>query len=111
MYDIKYVANDLLLEPTDLQDIYCDFFQEAAVLLGGCEEKMTALDFNGMRQDIHAVTGMAANLRMVQLVQLTRQTEQELMQQNGASLRSLLGAIRREIEALREQVNRFYAIG
>lgn len=108
MYDIELAAAELLLEPADLQEIYRDFFLEAGILLANCEAKMAASDFDELRKTMHAVKGVAANLRMGRLVQLTRQAEQTITEQNISSLCSILTEIRCEIERLREQIDNFY---
>lgn len=108
MYDIEHAAADLFLEPAELHEIYSDFFQEMAMLTARCEEKMAAADFAEMRQIMHAVKGMSANLRMNQLNQLARQAEQEIMKQNISSLCDLLAKIRRETDEIREQVDDYY---
>lgn len=108
MYNIEDVAADLGLQPVELQEIYDDFFLEAVLLLQGWENKLAVSDFHEMRQTMHALKGMAANLRMEQLVQLARQAERDIIGQNSAALSDLLEEVRRNIEELREQVNAFY---
>ncbi len=108
MYDINHAAAELFLEPPDLQEIYSIFFQEMTTLMAGYEEKMAVADFVEMRQIMHAVKGMSANLRMNQLAQLARQAEQEIINQNISPLYDLLMEIQRETDELRQQINDFY---
>lgn len=108
MYNIEDVAAELLLEPVDLQEIYHDFFAEAELLLQDCKTKAALSDFGELKKIVHALKGMAANLRMEQLVHLLRQAEQEITNRNIPLISDLLDAIALSIEELSRQVSSFY---
>lgn len=108
MYDLKRAAAELFLEPADLQEIYEDFFSEAGGLLAAANTQLAKGDFENLRRTLHALKGMAANLRMERLSMLARQAGEEALRQDNTLLEGLLGEIPREIDELREQINNFY---
>ncbi|HBS59792.1 MAG: Hpt domain-containing protein [Bacillota bacterium] len=108
MYDLKRAAAELCLEPADLQEIYEDFFFEAGGLLAAGKTQLAKGDFENLRRTLHALKGMAVNLRMERLGLLARQAG-EALRQDHTLLEGLLGEIPREIDKLRAQINNFYS--
>jgi len=108
MYDLTRAAAELYLEPADLQEIYEEFFAEAGGLLTSAKTQLAKGDFEHLRQTLHALKGMAVNLRMERLGILARQAEGEALRHNDIPLEVLLGKILRELDELREQINNYY---
>ena len=109
MYDLKRAAAELFLEPADLQEIYEDFFAEAGGLLTSAKTQLAKGDFENLRGTLHALKGMAANLRMERLGMLARQAEGEALRHDDILIEGLLGEIPRELDELREQINNYYS--
>lgn len=109
MYSIEFAAAELMLDPADLQDIFADFFLEATAFFTSCREQLAMSAFPEAAKELHALKGMAANLRMQELSELVVRTEQEIKNQNIVQAHELLGKIHCEIETIRDQVKSYYA--
>ena len=108
MYDLEKAAAELFLDPADLEEIYADFFAEAGRLLAAAKIQLAQGDFEHLRQTLHALKGMAVNLRMERLGMLIRQAEGEALRRDSTLRAGLFGEIPRELEELRMQINSFY---
>jgi HPt (histidine-containing phosphotransfer) domain-containing protein len=108
MYSIEHVARELMLEPADLQEIYEEFFPEAAAMLSLCEREIQNDNEHLVRHGLHGIKGMAANLRMEELVGMLKEMEQWAKSGQFECIKSKLPALKQCIRSLEEQVEIYY---
>lgn len=106
-YSVTQMAEELMLDPADVREIFDMFFEDAHPLL---QEGISALqrgDRQLLSRKMHALKGSALNLRMDRLGNLAAQAEKnETLAVNA--LVELLTAIQTELEAVEACVNEFY---
>ena len=107
-YSINQAAEELMLEPEDLKEIFECFFSEADEILPKCEEALEEQDAEMLKENFHALKGSAANLRIKAVSDLALTLENEAKKGNFPAIAVSMSALKKEIVTARVIVNHFY---
>ena len=109
IYDVAAVADDLLLTPEELKEVFSLYFKDTELIVNNCKNAMARADYNEVGKNMHALKGASLNLRMQQLGKLTAELEILSKKQVGPELPGYLAEIQSEMIAVKAQVSLFYA--
>lgn len=107
-YQVRLVADELLVSPEDLKEVYDSFFPETMDILAECESALQAANANLLRQRFHALKGSTANLRMNNMSALAKSLEIFALAADMDAIARELPSFRQRFELIKEQVETFY---
>ncbi len=106
-YSVGKMAEELMLDPSDVKEIFEAFFEDAYPLIKDGTAALQAGDRHLLSRKMHALKGSALNLRMDELGNLASQAEKnETLSEN--ELLGLMAKIQAGLEAVEASVNAFY---
>lgn len=74
-FSVQHAAQDLMMEPEDLQEIFAVFFEDTPLLLEQGKLAWKNTDWLQLSRNMHAIKGAASNLRMNTLGELAARAE------------------------------------
>lgn len=106
-YNVEEIAEELMLTVEEIREIYDAFFEDAAEIMRYCRETAAGSDCPGLAKKMHALKGMALNLRMTELADVALAIERSAKDGTGARA-GQLEHLPLLIANLRGQVDLFY---
>ena len=106
-FSVLLAAEDLMLDPMDIREIFDAFFEDAEPLLNDGTAALRAGDRRLLSRKMHAFKGAALNLRMEALGNMAAQAEKNETLSEGEA-EKLLQAIRVELVTVHSRVAEFY---
>ena len=107
-YDVEAVADELLLTPEELKEVFSLYFEDTELLVTDCQAAMARTDYNEINKVMHALKGASLNLRMQSLGKLAADVEGLAKQKAEMALPAYLFRIKGEIAAIKTQISAFY---
>lgn len=108
-YNVTAVAEEMMLDETDLQEIYEVFFAEAQDLLAGCKQSISEQNYTVLARILHNLKGAANNLRMYEIGYLVVEIEKLGAVGNGIQFATYLSELHSKINDIKKSVNNFYS--
>jgi len=108
-YDVTAVAEELMLDAAELQEIYEQFFDDAQDLLAVCKQCVNEQKNTDLAQALHNLKGVANNLRMKKIGGLATEFEKLIITGKGAQVEPYLTELHSAIGAMKEYITTFYA--
>ena len=109
-YSVKVMAEELMLDPSDVREIVEAFFEDAHPLLQEGKAAFQTGDRQLLSRKMHALKGSALNMRMESLGRLAAQAEKNAPF-SDPELAEILTAIQNELAAVEASVISFYREG
>ena len=109
VYDVKAVAEELMLGTEDLRSIFQQFFDDTRIELEKCKELTDTSDFDTLLKIAHSIKGVASNLRMTLLSDVARSFETCAKDQNRGEINNELKMMCNTFISIQDQVRSFYA--
>ncbi|MCW2278401.1 Hpt domain-containing protein [Heliophilum fasciatum] len=106
--DIVKVAEALLLEPEELEDIFEAFFEEADETLADCKRAMPSMDYEELKKLFHDLKGSAANLHLKDVTALAKVLEAAAREKNELSVQTGFPQVVQLIEDYKEEIRCYY---
>ena len=107
-YDVKSVAEEFMLSPKDLFEIFDVFFVESDDILEKCSKAIAVEDYELLSKLFHALKGSASNLRMTKMCELLVQLECGAKLSNKELIVQSLSELHEEALLLKNQIAKFY---
>ena len=107
-YNINEVANDLMVEPDDLREVYEAYFIESAEIISEIKTALEDNDSIKLKKMFHSLKGSSANLRMDVVADLARNMEQSAGKNNLDTIRLQMSRVENEISELQQGIRNFY---
>jgi HPt (histidine-containing phosphotransfer) domain-containing protein len=107
-YNVKEVAEEFMLSPEELFEIFDVFFVEANEILERCAKAIVVEDYELLKKLFHAFKGSASNLRMTKMYDLLIQLECGAKLSNEELIIQKLSELQEETLVVRNQIAGFY---
>lgn len=108
-YDVKAAAEELMLTPDEMKEVYELYFDEAEELLTACQAAMEEKNDTKLAKALHALKGSSNNLRMNEIGQIALAMEKQAVAGEAAQAMQQLPELRDKIDAMKDFVHAFYA--
>lgn len=106
---VEKAAEELMVEPEDLFEIFEAFFSAIDEFFIKCEEALQAGDSTALVKLFHAKKGTSANLRMETARALVLEMEICARKNELESINKLMGRLKEELVRTRNEVEQYYA--
>lgn len=106
-YSVLFAAEELMLDPADIREIFAAFFEDATPLLHEGRAALQSGDRELLSRKMHALKGSALNLRMDILGNLALQAEKN-ESLSATELNEILQSIQSELEQVEANVAAYY---
>lgn len=107
-YSVEVVARELMFTPSELQDIFEIYFEEAAQLLPDCHAALAREDYAKYKKIMHSFKGASLNLRMTKIGTLAEKLEEMAKEENEVEIVCMLARLQEEITIIEKYVTHFY---
>lgn len=107
-YNVTAAAEELMLDTSDLQEVYELFFDEAKDLLAVCRQAVREQNYMSLGKPLHNLKGIASNLRMQEITALAVKLEELGATGKGEQIESYLLELQNKIDDMQEYVHNFY---
>ena len=106
---VEKAAEELMVEPEDLFDIFGTVFSEIDDFFIKCEEALRVKDSIALAKLLHAKKGIFANLRMEVARTLVVEMEIHAKKSELNPISKLMGRLKEELERTRNEIEQYYA--
>lgn len=107
-YDVKEVAEEFMLSPEELFEIFETFFIESNDILEKCTKAIVVEDYELLKKLFHAFKGSAANLRMNKINELLIDLEVGAKKSDKELIILGLSKVQEEALLVKYQITKFY---